>query len=57
MTDYSPKNCTTLFDLIGDDLNEELFSGEMSNGFFIKGFSQIVNFFSFLFLTRAPELC
>lgn len=49
MTDYSPKNCTTLFDLIGDDLNEELFSGEMSNGFFIKGFSLIVNVFFFSF--------
>lgn len=44
MTDYSLKNCTTLFYLIGDDLNEELFSGEISNGFFIKGFSLIVTF-------------
>lgn len=47
MTDSSPKNCTTLFYLIGDDLNDELFFGEMSNGFFIKGFSLVVPFFFF----------
>lgn len=53
MIHYSPENYTTLFHLIGHDVNEESFSGEMANetGFLVKGFSLLV-IFSFSFVNQ-----